>query len=98
MITGFPERTKDLCLSVNNLRSSRMKNKKYVTGLVIAVAGLVLALAPTAQADITLQDGHTGPYRIAFNTTGHWRYHRQSPNTTRLSKQRPRGHRGTPLT
>jgi hypothetical protein len=49
-----------------------MKNKKYVTGLVIAVAGLVLALAPTAQADITLQDGHTGPYRIAFNTTGHY--------------------------
>jgi hypothetical protein len=46
-----------------------MKNKKYVTGLVIAVAGLVLALAPTAQA-VTLSDGHTGDYRIIFVTLG----------------------------
>ena len=49
-----------------------MKNKKYVTGLVIAVAGLVLALAPTAQATLTVPtDGYTGPYRLVFATSSH---------------------------
>ena len=40
---------------------------KY-TIIFAAIAGLVLALAPAAQAAITLQDSHTGDYRIAFAT------------------------------
>jgi len=40
--------------------------EKLIT--LFAIAGLVLALAPTAQADVVLNDGHTDPYRIAFAT------------------------------
>jgi len=40
---------------------------KYTT-IFAAIAGLVLALAPTAQAAVTLSDGHTGDYRIIFVT------------------------------
>jgi hypothetical protein len=40
--------------------------KKLIT--LFAIAGLVLALAPAAQAQVTLSDGHTGDYRIIFVT------------------------------
>jgi hypothetical protein len=43
------------------------------TILLLAVAGLVLALAPAAQAQpiVTPGDGYTGDYRIAFVTSNH---------------------------
>jgi hypothetical protein len=44
-----------------------MKKKRLIT--LLAVAGLVFALAPAAQA-VILSDGHTGDYRIIFTTDG----------------------------
>ena len=40
--------------------------RKFIT--LFAVLGLVLALAPAAQAAIILSDGHTGSFRIIFVT------------------------------
>jgi hypothetical protein len=42
--------------------------KKLIT--LFAIAGMVLALAPAAQAAIILSDGHTGDYRIIFVSNG----------------------------
>ena len=50
-------------------RRSR-KMKKMIT--LLAVLGMALALAPAAQAQVTLSDGHPGDYRIIFVTLGEY--------------------------
>jgi hypothetical protein len=44
-----------------------MKNKMFSI-VLLAVAAVLLAIAPAAQAAVILSDGHTGDYRIIFVT------------------------------